>query len=138
MREIWSFNLVLVIQLSDCLHLETNASRMNIRRQRQDIQNLSDSIPTVPPSIPLVTPSYLQEKLDSKSILPSKRVSQRMLKEDLHKRRRRSSLSITNSFDVLRSRLLNSIKMGYGTFGENTNQNRGKEQEDRRGLNNIG
>ena len=107
MRKILSFNLLLVMRLSDCLHLGNNARMMNIRRQSQDNQNLPHSITPVPPSISLETSMYLEEKLNSKSIqrsLLSKGVSQRRLKEDLRKRRHRRSLSITHSFDVLRSR----------------------------------
>ena len=112
---------------------------VNIKRRSQDDQSQPHRITPVPPSISLETSLYLKEKLNSKSIqrsLLSKGVSQRRLKEDLRKRRHRRSLSITHSFDVLRSRLLNY--MGFVTFGENTNQNREKELEDRQGLNDIG
>ena len=118
-------SFVLVMRLSACLHLGTTAHRINTRGHSQDEQNLPHSISPVPHSIPLVT-SFLGS-------LFSRGVSQRRLNQGLQARRHRRSLSITNSFDVLRSRLLNSIKMGYVTFGENTDQAREKG-----GLKDIG
>jgi hypothetical protein len=142
MRKILSvICLVLVIQLAACLHLGTTDHRINTRRTGQNAPKLPHSVFPVILGMDLVASLFLMEKLCSKSIkisLFSKEVSKRKIKQDLHRIRSRRSLSITHSFDLLRSSLLNSIKTGYVAFGENTDKNIKKELEDRGGLNDIG
>ena len=142
MRKILSvISLVLVVRLYACLHLGTTDKMINTRKHAQNDQKQLHSVFLGQLGMDSITSLFLKEKLHSKSFqrsLFSKQVSQRKLNQDLRGRRIRRSLSITHSFDVLRSRLLNYIKMGYGTHGDSTDQRREKELEDRRGLTYIG
>ena len=107
---------------------------MNIRIHGQHATKLPHKVFPGPLGVDLETSVSLNEKLQHKSIQRSLFLTN----HDLQGRRHRRSLSITHSFDVLRSRLLNTIKMGNIRFGENTDQNREKKQGDRGGLKDIG